>query len=200
MNIWLIKRKKEKDLARPWRVLQGDTKKRELLKTPTKIEEIQEKKIYWQKLNHYNLPFKRQYSILSMFENYVLYTASSSTYAFFHCHYAFQKFPFVCVTLCVLHALQNATPSHSAENAQWLRCCTTNRKVAGSIPDGVIGIFLSIYLSFRSCDSCRRLPEPKHWNFSLTYSFRSQYGSGVDSASNRNEYQEDFLGVNAACA
>ena len=26
--------------------------------------------------------------------------------------------------------------------AQWLRCCTTNRKVAGSIPDGVIGNFL----------------------------------------------------------
>jgi hypothetical protein len=25
--------------------------------------------------------------------------------------------------------------------AQWLRHCTTNRKVAGSIPDGVIGIF-----------------------------------------------------------
>jgi len=25
--------------------------------------------------------------------------------------------------------------------AQWLRCCVTNRKVAGSIPDGVIGIF-----------------------------------------------------------
>ena len=24
---------------------------------------------------------------------------------------------------------------------QWLRCCVTNRKVAGSIPDGVIGIF-----------------------------------------------------------
>ena len=24
--------------------------------------------------------------------------------------------------------------------AQWLRCCATNRKVAGSIPDGVIGI------------------------------------------------------------
>ena len=41
--------------------------------------------------------------------------ASSSTYAFFHCHYEFQKFPFCCVTLCVLHALQNATLSHSAE-------------------------------------------------------------------------------------
>ena len=25
--------------------------------------------------------------------------------------------------------------------AQWLRCCATNRKVVGSIPDGVIGIF-----------------------------------------------------------
>jgi hypothetical protein len=52
--------------------------------------------------------------------------------------------------------------------ARWLRYCTTNRKVAGSIPDGVIGIF------------------------------RSHYGPGVDSASNRNEYQEDFLEVSAA--
>ena len=25
--------------------------------------------------------------------------------------------------------------------AQWLRCCATSRKVAGSIPNGVIGIF-----------------------------------------------------------
>jgi len=25
--------------------------------------------------------------------------------------------------------------------AQWLRRCATNQKVAGSIPDGVIGIF-----------------------------------------------------------
>ena len=25
--------------------------------------------------------------------------------------------------------------------AQWLRCCSTNRKVAVSIPDGVTGIF-----------------------------------------------------------
>ena len=25
--------------------------------------------------------------------------------------------------------------------AQWLRCCATSRKVAGSIPAGVIGIF-----------------------------------------------------------
>ena len=45
--------------------------------------------------------------------------------------------------------------------AQWLRCCATNRKVAGSIPAGVIDI--------------------KY--------FWSHYGPGVDSASNRNECQ-----------
>ena len=33
-----------------------------------------------------------------------------------------------------------------------------------------------------------------HRNFSLTYFFRPHYGPGVDSASNRNEYQEYFLG------
>ena len=31
-------------------------------------------------------------------------------------------------------------------------------------------------------------------------SFRSHYGPGVDSVSNRNEYLEDFLGVKAAGA
>jgi len=60
--------------------------------------------------------------------------------------------------------------------AQWLRCCATNRKVAGSVPAGVIGFFIDIN------------------------SFRSHYGTGVDSASNRNEYQEYFLGVKAAGA
>ena len=60
--------------------------------------------------------------------------------------------------------------------AQWLRCCATNRKVAGSIPEGVIGFFIDIK------------------------SFWSHYGPGVDSASNRNEYQEYFLGVKAASA
>ena len=60
--------------------------------------------------------------------------------------------------------------------AQWLRCCATNRKVAGSIPAGVIGFFIDIK------------------------SFRSHYGPGVDSASNRNEYQEHFPGVKAAGA
>ena len=58
--------------------------------------------------------------------------------------------------------------------AQCLRCCATNRKVAGSIPAGVNEFFI----------------DKKY--------LRSHYGSGVDSASNRNEYQEYFIGVNAA--
>ena len=37
-----------------------------------------------------------------------------------------------------------------------------------------------------------------HWYFPLTQSFRLHYGTGVDSASNRNEYQQYFLGVNVA--
>jgi len=60
--------------------------------------------------------------------------------------------------------------------AQWLGCCATNRKVAGSIPAGVSGFFIDIK------------------------SYRSHYGPGVDSASNRNEYQEHFLRVKAAGA
>jgi hypothetical protein len=53
----------------------------------------------------------------------------------------------------------------------WLRHYTTSRKVAGSIPDGVTGIFQS-------------------------QSFLPHYGPGVDSVSNRNEYQGYFLGGN----
>ena len=60
--------------------------------------------------------------------------------------------------------------------AQWLRCCATNLKVAGSIPASVSGFFIDIK------------------------SFRSHYGPGVDSASNRNADQEHFLGVKAAGA
>jgi len=46
----------------------------------------------------------------------------------------------------------------------------------GSIPAGVSGFFIDIK------------------------SFRSHYGPGVDSASNRNEYQEYYLGVKKAGA
>ena len=61
-------------------------------------------------------------------------------------------------------------------DAQWLRCCATNQKIAGSIPAFVSGFFIDIKF------------------------FRSHYGPGVDSVSNRNEYQEHFLGVKAAGA
>ena len=57
-----------------------------------------------------------------------------------------------------------------------LRCCTINLKVARSNPAGVSGILIDIK------------------------SFRSHYGPGVDSASNRNDYQEYFLRVKAAGA
>ena len=60
--------------------------------------------------------------------------------------------------------------------AQWLRCCATNRKVAGSIPAGVSGFFIDMK------------------------SFRSHYGPGIESASNKNEYQEYFLRVKVAGA
>ena len=39
-----------------------------------------------------------------------------------------------------------------------------------------------------------------HWNFSVIQSFRPHCGPGVDSASNRNEYQVYFLGVKAVGA
>jgi len=48
--------------------------------------------------------------------------------------------------------------------AQWLRCCATNRKVAGSIPASVTGFLIDV-----------------------KETFRSHFGPGVDSASDRNE-------------
>jgi len=39
-----------------------------------------------------------------------------------------------------------------------------------------------------------------HWNFLLISFFRPHYGPGVDSASNRDEYQEYFLEVKASGA
>jgi len=54
-----------------------------------------------------------------------------------------------------------------------MRHCAISLKVADSIPDGVTGIFHG-------------------------YSFRPHYGSGVDTGSNRNKYQEYFLAIKAA--
>ena len=61
---------------------------------------------------------------------------------------------------------------------KWLfvRLFVSFSDLGGSIPAGVNGFFIDIK------------------------SFRSHYGPGVDSASNRNEYQEYFLGIKAAGA
>ena len=47
----------------------------------------------------------------------------------------------VTAVLCILQIFVTYTVSVGTAVAQWLRCCATNRKVAGLIPDGVIGIF-----------------------------------------------------------
>ena len=57
--------------------------------------------------------------------------------------------------------------------AQWLRCCATNL-VRSQL------VLLEFFFDIKS--------------------FRLHYGPGVDSTSNRNEYQEHFLGVKAAGA
>ena len=64
---------------------------------------------------------------------------------------------YVCVYMYIyVHIYKGGTAV-----AQWLRCCATNRKVAGSIPPSVSGFFIDIK------------------------SFRSHYGPGVDSAPDR---------------
>jgi hypothetical protein len=65
----------------------------------------------------------------------------------------------------------SCTPIRGGGGTRWRSClrhCATSRKVSCSFPDGFFGIF--------------------HWQF-----FRPHYEPGVDTASNRNEYQEYFL-------
>ena len=96
-----------------------------------------------------------------------IYVATNLLHSTYFCKlFVFILCYFYCYNIC----------TWGTEVAQWLRCCATNRKVAGSIPASVSGFFIE------------------------TKSFRSHYGSGVDSASNRNEYQEHFLGVKATGA
>jgi hypothetical protein len=46
-------------------------------------------------------------------------------------------------------------------------------------------------------EALRYKQEGRGFDFSSTQSFRPHYGPGVDSASDRDEYQEYFLGVKA---
>ena len=45
------------------------------------------------------------------------------------------------VSVCRLQPAYGYHITMGTAVAQWLRCCATNRKVAGSIPDGVVLIF-----------------------------------------------------------
>jgi hypothetical protein len=71
-------------------------------------------------------------------------------------------------------AVDNFSIHSNPCNRSWLRHCTPSLSVAGSIPDGVIGIF--------------------HW---LNPSDPT-IAIGVDSASSRNEYQDFLLRVKVA--
>jgi hypothetical protein len=48
---------------------------------------------------------------------------------------------YISVAYTLLSYLLQSIVQAGTAVAQWLRCCSTNRKVAGSIPDGVSGIF-----------------------------------------------------------
>ena len=64
--------------------------------------------------------------------NYVLFT-----YQDFDLKEYIYIYIYVCVCVCVFLYWGAAV-------AEWLRCCATNRKVAGSIPAGVSGFFIDI--------------------------------------------------------
>jgi len=77
-----------------------------------------------------------------------------------------------------------------------------SRPVQGLLLHYIIGHVVTLLV-----EAMRYKPEGRgfdsrwcHWNFPLIYFFWPHYGPGVDSASNRNEYQEYFLGVKAAGA
>jgi hypothetical protein len=77
---------------------------------------------------------------------------------------------------------------------------------SGAMRPLCLSIFFSIMMfktprKYKEAETLRHKPEGRmfeslegYWDFSLTSSFRSHYGPGLDSASNRNEYQEYFLG------
>jgi len=114
-------------------------------------------------------------SLQSVCSNYVLYISSTNILQS-------QFNPLINMSLSTKHSNSKVEISFRYFNiagtavAQCLRCCTTNRKVAGSISAGVNGLFIDIKF------------------------FRLHYGPGVDSASNRNEYRVYLLGVKAAGA
>ena len=59
-----------------------------------------------------------------------------------HCQWCCERVPFTAhLQFLVSHLNITICLWWRTAAAQWLRCCATNRKVAGSTPAGVIGIF-----------------------------------------------------------
>jgi hypothetical protein len=93
------------------------------------------------------------------------------------------------------------------ENTRFLLACHEMRNVCSwhVFPFGIY--LLWGYAVAQLVEALRYKPEGcgfdswwSHWKFSVPYSFRSHCGSGVDSASNINEYQKSFLGIKTAGA
>ena len=84
---------------------------------------------------------------------------------------------FLVLNFLVIHTMGTAV-------AQWLRCCA---------------ISMAIYVLQIGRSLVRSQLVSLEFFIDIK-SFRSHYGPGVDSASNRNEYQEHLLGVKTAGA
>jgi hypothetical protein len=73
-----------------------------------------------------------------------------------------------------------------------LKTCTFKVYISVISEARVGAVVWSTALKAKGLGVCSRW---RYWNFSLSKSFRPHYGLGVDSASNRNEHQEYFLGA-----
>ena len=97
--------------------------------------------------------------------NWLCWNIQFQVTMFIVCNYGFPNSYSMLVCVCVQHSSINGVTLWRS----WLRHCATSRKVAGSIPDGVVWVF-------RWCNSSSRI-----------------MALGLTQAHNRNEYQEYFL-------
>ena len=98
------------------------------------------------------------------------------------------------VLVATLHCYQFLL---NLSSSSW--CAVLNQRVFllnSAVPMAVVDLISRIHLASH-CASSRKvalsIPRWCHWNFSSTWSFGPHCGPGVDSASNRIEYQEYFL-------
>ena len=100
-------------------------------------------------------------------------------------------------------AADHSPPSSAAVKEQYSYTSTHPLDHTGPVTGS-----LYLYLYYTQTEKVLRYKLDDRWfdsrwchrNFLLTKSSRSHSGPGIDSASNRNEYQKHFLGVKAAGA